>query len=147
MAFTKLKKVRARERLQEKFLMTFIVSFKKVFNPFSRIYASWVTETLFVYVSHAFILTHKYIQTHTPTYVHIRFLLHSFILLELNLFLHLRTLMTMLLQSKKKSYASFLISVTKAIIRKEFTCQRTHTHQHPMTVKKSFPTILVHVFD
>ena len=62
--------------------------------------------------------SHSQIQTHTPIYERIRFLLHSFILLELNLFLHLRTLMTML-RLRKKSYTSFLISVTKAIIRKE----------------------------
>ena len=117
MAFTKLKKDRASERLQEKFLMTFIVSFKKVCNPFSRIHASSVPETLFVYVTHALIHTHKYKHTLQHMYTY-GFLLHSFILLELNLFLYLRTLMTML-RLRKKSYTSFLISVTKAIIRKE----------------------------
>ena len=101
---------------KKKFLMTFIVSFKKVFYQFFSIHSPCVSRTFFGVFTKR-ILTHTY--SHPCKHLYTISFSHSFILLELNLFLYLRTLMTMLLQSKKKSYTSFLISVTKAIIRKE----------------------------
>ena len=101
--------------------MTFIVSFKKVFYQFFSIHSPCVSRTFFgVFMKR--ILTHTY--SHPCKHLYTISFSHSFILLELNLFLYLRTLMTMLLQSKKKILYQFSYQCNKSNNQKrtEFSC-------------------------